>query len=381
MRRSWLIFCSAIVVCCAVGLASETIEIARERSGWIVTVQGTSPISKVSGVRISSHGDVIVRGTPGNDIRYTVTRKVPAGDEIQVRRTATELVRQAKSPGALEFLITSGQARIEVPRAVRSVSLATTSGIIDASDLEGSLRADAAAGKIVVDRIGGDVEIHSGGGPTYLGSIGGLVRCFSGGGPIRASVVKGQGVFETQGGDIRLGQVLGPVRAVTAAGSIQIEHAGGPVYADTFGGPIEILRALGLVVARNSGGPIQVTSAPSVECQSASGAIRLNNVSGSLRASTVRGSIIAEILSGRPLEDSFISTGAGDITVLIPSNVGVRVEAVHQGSRLRQAIVSDFAGLDITTQDAGVVARGKINGGGPLLRLTGAGGRIEIKRK
>ncbi len=131
---------------------------------------------------------------------------------------------------------------------------------------------------------------------------------------------------------------MGPVRATTAAGGINIEQAGAEVVANTYGGAISILSALGMVMAQSAGGPI-----------------RLNNVSGRLRASTESGSIVAEVLRGHPLYDSFLATGAGDITVFLPSDTGVTVQAETNGP-----FESDFPGV----RRAGAAFQGKINGGG-----------------
>jgi hypothetical protein len=153
------------------------------------------------------------------------------------------------------------------------------------------------------------------------------------------------------------------VRAVTAGGGIEIQQAGSEVIANTFGGAISILSALGAIVAQSAGGPI-----------------RLNNVSGRLQASTQSGSIVAEVLPGRPLGDSYLATRAGDITVFLPSDTGVTVQAETNGS-----FESDFPGL---RRDGSVIEgaysgvySGKINGGGSLLKLVGMGGRVEIRRK
>ena len=366
-------------------LASEQLDIRRDGTGWLVTITGSLPPQALT--RIAVVGDVTVRGKRGNGIRYTITQKVIAPDEETIR-SAVQLYRARAGNGILAFY-QSGAVQVEVPRATRSLTVSSVGGTIDAADLDGALRADAAAGRIVLDRIAGDVEIHSNGGAASLGSIGGVVRCFSGGGSIRAIRISGPAYFETNGGDIRLGEVGGAVTALTAAGGIQIDQAGAKVFADTLGGPISILRALGMVVASSSGGPIDIGDAKSVQCRSASGTIRLNNVSGRLRAATERGSIVAEILAGRSLEDSVLSTGWGDITVWIPSDMGVTIEAETSGSPSRRPIVSDFSGLRIRNQRTSfgprearrVVALEEINGGGPRLRLTGSGGRIEIKRK
>ena len=357
-------------------LASDKIQIRKDGAQWSATISGTLPPQAL--LRIVAAGDLTVRGKRSKDIRYTITRKLPVTDEtaahlfadaMRVRSTAGQLIFE--NPGAVH---------VELPRTSQFLALASAAGMIDASDLDGSVRADTAAGKITLDRIAGDVEIHSSGGATALGTIGGVVQCYSGGGNIRAVLIRGQSLFETDGGNIQLGEVLGAVRALTAAGGISIEQANSQVYADTFGGPISILRAFGLVVANSLGGPIDIGDASSVQCQSASGTIRLNNVSGKLDASTDRGNVIAEILAGHPLADSVLYTHSGDITVFIPSNTGVAIEAEIDGSRNPGSIVSDYSGLRVTTRAASVVAHGRINGGGPTLRLTGRGGRIEIRK-
>lgn len=314
---------------------------------------------------ISAPGDIIVRGVPDAAIRFTA-----AGQSGSLPLTNGRLVFNGPGP-----------VRIEIPETTGFVSVSSAIGGIDISGIDGSVRTRAGAGKTVIDHIAGDVEAHSNGGPTLLGSIGGSVHCYSGGGPIRAAVVRGGGVFETDGGDIRIGDVLGAIRAITAAGGIHIDNAGGQVFADTFGGPISVLKALGDVIAATAGGPIDIGSAPSVDCRSSSGAIHLNNVSGSLQAATTRGTIVAEILAGHPLLDSYLATGNGDITVLVPSKISVTIEAETAGSDDQHSIVSAFPAIRIARRYSSVLATGRINGGGPLLRIVDAGGRIEIRRK
>src|SRR5579883_2654856 len=314
---------------------------------------------------ISASGDLVVRGTPDPVIRFKASGR---SGSLPLRS------------GSLVF-DGPGSVRVEIPAKVAFVSAASVAGGVDISGIDGSVRIRAGAGKTIIDHITGDVEAHSNGGPTLLGSIGGSVRCYSGGGPIRAAVVRGGGVFETDGGDIRIGDVLGAIRAITAAGGIHIDKAGGQVFADTFSGPISVLKALGDVIAATAGGPIDIGSAPSVDCRSSSGAIHLSNVSGSLQAATTRGAIVAEILAGHPLLDSYLATGNGDITVLVPSNMSVTIEAENAGSDDQHSIVSAFPAIRIERRYSSVLATGRINGGGPLLRIVDGGGRIELRRK
>jgi len=370
-----LVFYLALAISCPA--LSDKIRLERAGDGWNITVSGSLPPQPV--FRITAGGDLTVRGKTSPEIYYSISGHLRGGDEAAARRVAEEY--RVHSVAGQLFFPQPVAVRVELPRKSSYLSLWTPGGAIDAADLDGSVRADSSAGRIILDRIGGDAEVHSAGGATMLGSIGGVVRCYSGGGAIRAVRVQGSATFQSGGGDIQLGEVMGPVRAVTAAGGIRIDHAGGTVYADTFGGPISILEALGIVIARSAGGPIDIAGAPSVECQSASGTIRLNNVSGQLRASTQRGSIVAEILSGHALSDSFLSTRAGDITVFIPSDTGVTIRAECGGPHNTDSIVSDFSGLRIDSTPSAATAEGKINGGGPVLRLMDAGGRIEIKKR
>jgi hypothetical protein len=44
-------------------------------------------------------------------------------------------------------------------------------------------------------------------------------------------------------------------------------------------------------------------------------------------------------------------------------------------------IVSEFPGISVRVEGGQVVAEGPVNGGGPILRISGTGGTIFIKRQ
>jgi hypothetical protein len=136
------------------------------------------------------------------------------------------------------------------------------------------------------------------------------------------------------------------------------------------------------VTAESSGGAIQVNSANGVRCESAGGAIRLRNVAGAVHAFANSGSIMAELVSGRSMSDSILSANAGDITVLIPSNLALTVEASNESGGAGR-INSDFP--QVRPQAGGVpggplMAQGALNGGGPLLRVNVVDGTIYLRR-
>jgi hypothetical protein len=67
--------------------------------------------------------------------------------------------------------------------------------------------------------------------------------------------------------------------------------------------------------------------------------------------------------------------------VLIPSNVGVNIRAENEGADSLRRIVSEFPGIPVRMRGMQVVAEGPVNGGGPLLRISGTGGTIFIRRQ
>jgi DUF4097 and DUF4098 domain-containing protein YvlB len=135
------------------------------------------------------------------------------------------------------------------------------------------------------------------------------------------------------------------------------------------------------VTAKSSAGPIQVNSANSVQCESAAGGIRLRNVSGSLHATTAQGSIVAGLLANQPFGESSLMTGSGDITVFIPSNLGVTIRAENEAANNLRRIVSEFASVAVRLAGSSVVAEGPVNGGGAVLQIKGTGGTIYIKKQ
>ncbi len=162
----------------------------------------------------------------------------------------------------------------------------------------------------------------------------------------------------------------------TAGGAIHIGSAGGNVTAGSGGGSITVGKAGGQVTVHEMAGPVEVGAAAGIRCESGSGGVHVSNIAGPMRVTTALGSIVASLMSGAGFRDSMLETGNGDVTVLIPSNLGVTIRAETERGR----VVSDFP---IAQRSVGmeVRAEGSVNGGGPMLRIAGAGGTIFIKRQ
>ncbi len=365
--------------------AAQESAITREGPYWVKTVAGTGSVQE-SRMQIRTNGDVAVSGAAKSGYSYVLKLRVRASSERQARaRLEAMKVSTATRGDVLVITAPDGDSasemRLAVPRAVKELTIATAGGGVDLSDLTGVLRAETGGGGVRCDRIGGSLVVATAGGGISLGSIDGAVQCTTAGGGISAGTIRGEAMFETGGGDIVVQEVTGLVRASTGGGGIKIVRAGSAVVASTAGGPIQVERAAGQVTVKSSAGPIQVNSANSVRCESAAGGIQLRNISGSLHATTLVGNISAALLANHTFADSALTTGSGDITVFIPSNLGVTIHAENVSADSLRRIVSDFPGLPVRLLGTTVVADGPINGGGALLRIRGTGGTIYIKKQ
>ena len=354
----------------------------REPGGWALTYRGSVPAART--LRINGHGPVTLEGGTALTFEYTVRLSVAARSEAEARSILVRAPLEVKRGESVILTAPGGPVRARIlvkAPALGMARIVDSDGVVDASGIEGELDVASRSGEVTVDRIGGPCTVTTGGGDVRVGEVRGNLRCLTGGGKITLQTAHGEAVLETYGGDIVVGEVAGGVRAQTAAGNIRVHAAGGSVTAITGGGEVAIEKAGGTVTVRNLARPVQLGAARGgFECQSASGGIRLSSVTGTMRVSTSLGSIVAD-LTGAHLADSFLATTGGDITVLIPSNLGVTIHAENRMADTLRRIVSEFPAIPVSRVGSRVVAQGAANGGGPLLRISGAGGTIFIKRR
>ena len=383
------------LVCWGLAAAQTESAITRDGGYWVRTIQGSVDSSAGDRLRVETTGNVTLRGSATEQSTYTLTVRVKAGDAREAEGLLERVNVKTGTEGGWAYLkvtpprlVSSGlELTVTGSRALRDVFAETRGGNVQASGWDGDFEARSAGGRIAVDRIRGHSELRTAGGDIEVGSVSGAVRCFSGGGVIRVENAGAAAWLETAGGEIFVHQAAGPVQASTGGGNIRIERAASTVVARTAGGLIQVQQADGPVTAESSGGAIQVNSANGVRCESAGGAIRLRNVAGAVHAFANSGSIMAELVSGggvagHGMADSVLSTNAGDITVLIPSNLALTVQAINESGGSGR-INSDFP--QVRPQGGGLpggplMAEGALNGGGPLLRVNVVGGTIYLRK-
>jgi DUF4097 and DUF4098 domain-containing protein YvlB len=363
--------------------APQQAGLVRQGDRFVRDFSGNAPAGRR--LRINAHGPVSVQAGAANHISYTVHLSVRARNEAEARVVMQRYNVRVTPQGEWVVLTAPGgpvisTVSVKTPR-LEQVVVSTSDGTVEASGIEGSLDVDTGAGELTVDRIGGDCKLVTGGGDIRVGTVGGGLRCSSGAGKINVGMVRGAAVLETVGGDIMAADVGGTVRAETGGGGIHIVKAGGGVTAGTGGGQIVVDSANGIVTARNMAGPVKVGAAWGVQCESGSGGINVSNIAGGMHVSTSLGNIMASLLAGKMVADSFLATGNGDITVYIPSNVGVNIRAQNDLADSTRRIAVDFPGVRVRRQGRLIVAEGPVNGGGPLLQISATVGTIFIRKQ
>ena len=164
--------------------------------------------------------------------------------------------------------------------------------------------------------------------------------------------------LKTSGGDIVVGNLTGTVSARTSGGDVKLGRIEGEVRAHTSGGDIELVQATGAADLHTSGGDIEVDA-----------------IVNTINASTSGGDVSAKFI-GVLKGDCVLSTSGGDVEVVVDAAAGFQLEASTSGGEV------EAEGLTITIERGGIGKsrlHGKVNGGGPLLKLRTSGGDIELK--
>jgi hypothetical protein len=350
--------------------------------GWVRVYSAT--LAGAPKLRVVGHGPVTVDAGSSRNVVYTVRVSVAARSESEARRILDAAPVRVSTQGDWVVLAAPGgpvmaQVKVRTPR-LAALDIGTTDGAVNVTGVDGTTSVDTRAGAISADRMRGMCKLVSGGGEVSVGSVDGSLECTTAAGRIQVKTARADAVLNTYGGDIEVDQVDGTLRADTAGGGIHVHKAGGGVTATSGGGQILVDQAKGTVTARNLAGPVAVGGAAGVHCESGSGGIRLARIVGPMCVSTSIGSILAD-LAGARLVDSFLATASGDITVVIPSNIGVNIRAVNAMADTLRRIVSDYPALPLRRVGNRVVAEGALNGGGPLLEISDCGGTIFIRRQ
>lgn len=105
-----------------------------------------------------------------------------------------------------------------------------------------------------------------------------------------------------------------------------------------------------------------------------------------MRAETGAGAIIVKLVSSSDVRNnSTLETSAGDITVYLAKDIPITVRAAIEMAN-GHTIRSDFGDIHVSNEGGNwpgprtVTAEGKLNGGGPVLKVRTSSGNISFLR-
>jgi len=336
-------------------------------------------------------GSVVVRGESRPDISYAVHSQSYGSDKrhgggfkvnAYVRGDTAWIEADWEGGRPHRF---SGEFVIEVPRDIAFIRTETGGGAVEITGIAGRAEIQTGGGKIRLDDIGGSVDAETGGDSIEIGTVGGDLKLETGGGNISVKSAKGKIHAETGGGNMYVVSAEGGAELEAGGGNVEIRRCTGRVKASTGGGNITLGDIAGPADIETGGGSIRLASAKGrVGANSGAGTIELYGVP-SARVETGAGGIIVKLINtGSDRSDSLLETSAGDITVYIAPDVAISVRAsVELGNGHR--INSDFPDIHVTSEggDYGpktLTAEGRLNGGGPMLKVRTTTGDICIRR-
>src|SRR5271167_520882 len=372
-------------------LAQETHE--SHEGTWSQSSTGTLAAARNLRVKLDM-GSVLVRGGQQTGISYVV-QSHSYSSERDARRQFGSFKVNSYVKGDTAWIVGeweggrprkfSGEFVIDIPRDTALVKIETGGGGVQATGITGSVEIESGGGKVRLDDIGGSANVQTGGDAIDVGSVGGDLKLETGGGNISIGSVKGNiraetgggnvvvlsggegAVIEAGGGNVEIKRCGGRVKASTGGGSINLGDIGGPAEIETGGGSIRLTSAKGRVGANAGAGTIELYGVPSARVETGAGGITVKFIN-----------------TGVERSDSMLETSAGDITVYIAPDVAISVRAsVDLGNG--HHITSDFPDIHIAGEGGPwgprtLNAEGKLNGGGPVLKVRTTTGDICFRR-
>ncbi len=380
--------------------ADERGEIRKEGSYYVERFERMIDTKKGGKLLLNSaRGPIDIESWDKDAVQILVEKRADVFTKEEAARLLADFALDLKVNDGGREIVLNGESRserrsnsldvrftIKVP-AQYSVDVSTGGGGIEIGDLEGNVDAETAGGGINIGDVTGDVDAETSGGGIDIGRVGGVLNAETAGGSIRVKKGGKTSTVETAGGSISIEAADGPIEADTAGGRISIGPTKGSVQLETSGGSITVDSVEGEVRAETSGGSIAINGASGdIRVGTSGGSISVRGAAGAVEAETAGGDIEVEMLPGNGDRHCTLETAGGDITLSLPGDLKANVDAELRiqkrgWSNKDYDIYSDFK-LDIDKKEGRLIsARGKINGGGNMVRLRTTNGDIRIEKR
>jgi DUF4097 and DUF4098 domain-containing protein YvlB len=386
---------SVLALIAPLAMAQEA-KVSREGGSWGQQITGSLSAAKVLRVKVDM-GSVVVHGSQQPGINYVVhTRYGNSSSEQDARHQFEQYKVTAYVKGDTAWIVGdwqgghrprhfSGEFNVTVPREMALVKLETEGGNVEAIGVGGRVEAESGGGSIKFDDIGAGVTAETGGGGIDVGTVNGDLSLHTGGGSIQVRHANGKVIAETGGGGVLIESGAQGATVETGGGSVEVRQCNGKLKVSTGGGSVELKDVGGSADIETGGGSIRLTSANGhVNAETGGGGIELYGVPSAIAQTGAGGITVKLVNTGGERHDSELETGAGDITLYIASDVALNLRAtVDMGNGHR--ITSDFADIHVSSEGdqwgpKTLIAEGKLNGGGPLVKVHTSTGDICIKR-
>lgn len=389
-----------VVATAALGLllplaaAGGQTHVRREGNQWIEESNGemAATASVVVGL---PQGDLVITGSDQPKISYQLKKRARSQSEADARREFQGLRLSARRVKNTTYVLAQherdalpkcAQLVVSVPRSTRFIRLVSDGGTQKLAGVDGRAEIHLGGGRLQVDQLGGSMQARVGMGSVEIGSLGGDLMLRTGGAKVRIGSVRGSITVQSGGGEISIDSASQAVTAHTDGGDIYVRQVGGELNATSGGGSLKIGQAAGKVTLHTAAGNIHLGSAGGpVNASTAGGKIKLWGLRQAAEARVTNGGPITAEFVGGAFHGSTLQTPTGDIIVYVSPSLRATVRAtidMANGHRL----ASQFAEVK-TSMDGGrygglatVYAEGRLNGGGPPLRLRTTNGNIDIRR-
>lgn len=347
----------ALLLCLVNGFLTISLALDKEK---------TFNVSRGDKLEISAtHGNVNIN-IWAKDQAYIKAINLDEADlnDIKIEQLSNKIMVEFNGKDSDDFSL-----EISMPAYLNADVSSGAGNITINGNINGNVELNTGGGNIITNDVGDKLDISTGGGNITVGIVTGVTEIGTGGGNIIIKELKSKSEVSTAGGNISIGNIGGNAEVSSAGGNISVGKVSGSVELSTAGGNINLDGAIGIVEANTAGGNIT-----------------LKNISGSIDANTAGGNIYAE-LSPAEKSKSDLNTASGDINLIIPVNTKVNILAsVNTSKNLNksladQLIKSDF---EVTTEEffkGNLVKKFVLNGGGPLIELNTASGKIKINKK
>ena len=185
------------------------------------------------------------------------------------------------------------------------------------------------------------------------------VRSRSGSGDQTIEGTRGNVDVQTGSGDVKLRSLKGEIRLQTGSGDVRGHEISGAVRGGTGSGDVEI----------------EETGPGDIDLHTGSGGITARGVQGLFHGEAGSGDITAE---GTQTGSWEIHTGSGNVHVKLPANAAFDADistssgSIDVGSPIETTVQGRL-------EESHKTIRGKVRGGGPLLRVRTGSGDIQIE--